>query len=79
MILFSRSCGVSFFSAGVCFEDPPKEVPAFESFASAEEVLTDGLGSLAILSFSRDTPDAGSTCSASRICPDDGLQGNTKL
>ena len=39
MILFSRSCGVSFFSAGVCFEDPPKEVPAFESFASAEEVL----------------------------------------
>ena len=37
MILFSRSWGVSFFSACDCFEE---EVPAtFESFASAVEVL----------------------------------------
>lgn len=39
MILFSRSWGVSFFSACVCFEDPAEEVPAFESFASAAEEL----------------------------------------
>lgn len=39
MILFSRSWGVSFFTTGVCLEDPPAELPAFESFASAEEVL----------------------------------------
>lgn len=79
MILFSRSWGVSFFSACVCFEDPPEEVPGFESFASAVVVLTAGLAGLTILSFSSDTPDAGSTCSASRICPEDGLQGNKLL
>lgn len=39
MILFSRSWGVSFFSACVSFKDPAEEVPAFESFASAVEVL----------------------------------------
>jgi hypothetical protein len=77
MILFSRSWGVSFFSACDCFEE---EVPAtFESFASAVEVLTVDFAGLATLSFSRDISDAGSTCSASRIRPGDGLQGNKIL
>lgn len=41
--------------------------------------LATGLAGLAILSFSRDIPDAGSTWSASRMWPDDGLQGNKTL
>ena len=37
------------------------------------EYLTDGFNTLALFSFSGDIPDAGSTCSASSMRPDDGL------
>jgi len=36
--------------------------------------LTDGFATLVPLSLSIDTPEAGSTCNASSMQPDDGLQ-----
>lgn len=40
----------------------------------SNQYLTAGLIDLVLFSLSRDTPDAGSTCNASSMQPDDGLQ-----
>lgn len=52
----------------------PPDALALLSFASPEDVLTDGFNTLVPISLSIDTPEAGSTCKASSMRPDDGLQ-----
>lgn len=52
----------------------PPDALALLNLANAEDVLTDGFNTLVPISFSIDTPEAGSTCKASSMRPDDGLQ-----
>lgn len=77
MILLSLSWGLSFFSP-CCFKGPPIVVGLL-SFDNADDVLTDGFNTLDCFSLSRDMPEAGSTCSASSMRPDEGLQTSRSI